>query len=218
MTTRGISDSAEWTVADIQERFGPVPVRRIRLEPSPGAAVEQDVIDIHANEKRLYELVDGVLVEKSSGFQEAYVAALLGSYLGGFSTAQNLGIIVGANGMCRLAPGLVRIPDVAFIAWDRLPGRRVPAIAFIPFSPNLVVEVLSPGNTRQEMQRKLIEYFDTGSTLVWYVDPRTRTVRVFGSPANVETLGEGDTLDGGNLLPGFQLAVSTIFAQLERAG
>jgi Uma2 family endonuclease len=217
MATQTISLETDWTVSDLQERFGPIPFRRIRQEPAPGAATEQDAIDIRTHEKRLYELVDGVLVEKTMGLQEAFLAAWLLRFVGDFVQTGDLGIVLGPDGMARLAPGLIRIPDVSFIGWDRFPGKRIPAEPMLPFSPHLAIEVLSPGNTRQEMQRKLVEYFDSGSTLVWYVDPRSRTIRVFTSPEAVSTLSEGETLGGGKLLPGFQLPVSKVFEQLERA-
>jgi Uma2 family endonuclease len=217
MATETLSLDTDWTVSDLQERFGPIPVRRIRQEPAPGSATEQDVIDIRTHEKRLYELVDGVLVEKAMGLQEAFLAAWILRIIGDFAQTSDLGIVLGPDGMARLAPGLVRIPDVSFIGWDRFPGKLIPAQSMLSFAPHLAIEVLSPGNTRQEMQRKLVEYFDSGSTLVWYVDPRSRTVRVFTSPENITTLNEADTLDGGSLLPGFQLPVARIFAQLERA-
>jgi hypothetical protein len=60
-----IPAETEWTAADLVERFGPIPLRRIRLDTPPGSATEQDVIEIYNREKRLYELVDGVLVEKT---------------------------------------------------------------------------------------------------------------------------------------------------------
>jgi hypothetical protein len=66
--------TADWTVADLLNRFGPILLRRVRQDPAPGSATEQDVIDIHDKEKRLYELVDGVLVEKTMGIQESYLA------------------------------------------------------------------------------------------------------------------------------------------------
>lgn len=218
MATESLSLDTDWTVSDLQERFGPIPVRRIRQEPAPGSATEQDVIDIRTHEKRLYELVDGVLVEKSMGLQEAFLAAWILRIIGDFAQTADLGIVLGADGMARLVPGLVRIPDVSFIGWDRFPGKLIPAQSMLSFAPHLAVEVISPGNTRQEMQRKLVEYFDSGSTLVWYVDPRSRTIRVFTSPENMTTLNEADTLDGGSLLPGFLLPVARTFAQLERAG
>ncbi len=81
--------------------------------------------------------------------------------------------------MARLAPGLVRIPDVSVVLWDQLPSRRVPRIPMLNVAPAMAVEVLSPSNTRQEMERKLRDYFGAGVQLVWYVDPVPRQVRIF---------------------------------------
>src|SRR4051794_26948774 len=146
MSAPTLTPPAEWTVADLLARFGPIPHRRIRQDPAPGTATEQDVLDIHAREKRLYELVDGVLVEKTVGMQESFLAAFLGQLLSAFARGRDLGFVLGADGMARLAPGLVRIPDVSFIDWRRFPGRRVPPLAMFPFGPDLAVEVLSPSN------------------------------------------------------------------------
>jgi Uma2 family endonuclease len=81
-------------------------------------------------------------------------------------------------------------------------------------APDLAVEVLSEGNTREEMERKLKEYFLSEVSVVWFVDPRNRTVRVYTSPDDVTELGEGDTLDGGDVLPGFSVPVARLFADL----
>ncbi|MSR57029.1 MAG: Uma2 family endonuclease [Planctomycetaceae bacterium] len=218
MVTLTAAPETELTVADLLDRFGPIALRRIRREPEPGTATEQDVIDIHDREKRLFELVDGILVEKTMGVQDSFVAVWIAGFIGQFARQHDLGIVLGSDGMARLAPGLVRIPDVSFIGWDRLPGKKVPDIPMLTTGPNLAVEVLSPSNTHKEMQQKLAEYFDSSVQLVWYVDPRSRTVRVFTSPENVVTLNESDMLDGGSLLPGFQLPVAKLFEQVERAG
>jgi Uma2 family endonuclease len=85
----------------------------------------------------------------------------------------------------------------------------------LKIAPHLAVEVLSPHNTKAEMNRKLVEYFDRGVQLVWYVDPRTRTVAVYTSPRRPKTLSESQTLDGGTVLPGFSVPVAQIFAELE---
>ena len=99
--------------------------------------------------------------------------------------------------MVRLAPGLVRIPDLAFISWQRLPERRVPTDPIPGLVPDLVVEVLSDGNTAAEMDRKRREYFAAGVRLAWFVDPVARTVEVY-TAANQSTLLEAEqTLDGG---------------------
>ncbi len=83
------------------------------------------------------------------------------------------------DGMVRLNPGLIRIPDVSFISADRLPGRRMPREAICPIIPDLAIEVLSKSNTRKEMDEKLADYFAAGVRLVWYIDPDTQTARAF---------------------------------------
>src|SRR5688572_1137088 len=101
------------TLADLLTRLGSVPPDRIRFQPTPGTAVEQDVIELHDRENRLFELVDGVLIEKPMGFQESRIAALIIQVVGQFVEQNDLGIVAGADGMMRIATGLVRIPDVS---------------------------------------------------------------------------------------------------------
>ncbi len=204
----------DWTAADLVERFGPIPLWRVRMVPAPGTATEQDVIDIHDRTDRLCELVDGVLVEKTMGIQESYLALLIGGIINEFLRASALGIALGADGMTKLAPGLIRIPDVSFVRWERFPGRVVPSIAFLVSGPDLAVEVLSPSNTAKEMDRKLKDYFASGVRLVWYVDPVKRTAEVFTAVGQSVVLGEGDTLDGGDVLPGFALPLARVFEEL----
>ena len=81
-------------------------------------------------------------------------------------------------------------------------------------TPDLAVEVISKFNTRQEMDRKLQEYFAAGVRLVWYVyhSPR-REVRVYVSPTECSVVREGETLDGGEVLPGFRLSLSELFTE-----
>ena len=201
MTTTAEPRIGTWTAVDLAARFGPIPLHRIRSNPPPGTAHEEDAIEIHDRENRLYELVDGVLVEKDMGTYEAYLAILLGRLLGNFVAEHNLGIVLGPDGMMRLAPGLVRIPDVSFISWDRLPGGRVPRAAIAALAPDLAVEVISRGNTPEEMRDKLAEYFAAGVRLVWYVYPVAREVVVYSSPDRHIVLGEQETLSGGEVLP-----------------
>ena len=201
-----------WTAVDLVERFGPVPLDRVRTNPPPGSATERDVIEIHDRENRLCELLDGTLLEKTMGSYESYLAVYLGHLLTTFVREHQLGIILGADGMVRLARGLVRIPDISFISWQRLPGRVFPREDIWSLAPDLVVEVISRGNTREEMDRKLADYFASGVRLVWYVYPATHEVRVYASPDQCITLGVQDALDGGDVLPGFQLPLATLFA------
>ena len=114
------------TVSELLYQLGDIPPERVRLQPTPGTATEADVVAVHDQEDRLCELVDGVLVEKTMGYYESYIAATLIRLIGNFVVEHDLGIVAGADGMMRLAPGLVRIPDVSFVSWEKLPGRRLP--------------------------------------------------------------------------------------------
>lgn len=203
-----------WTAADLVERFGAIPLNRIRRDPAPGTATEQDVIEIHDRENRLYELVHGTLVEKTVGAYESYLAGILVHLLWAYVKENDLGIVLPPDGMMRLAPGLVRIPDVSFISWDRLPGRKPPHDPIPGLAPDLAIEVISRFNTRKEMDRKLHEYFSAGVRLVWYVyhSPR-REVRVYTSPTDLTVVREDQVLEGDPVLPGFRLALSDLFAE-----
>jgi Uma2 family endonuclease len=202
------------TVGDLLDRLGNVPPGRVRYYPLPGTATESDVIDIEARENRLCELVDGVLVEKAMGFNESYVALLIATALNNFVVPKNLGIVTGEAGMMRLFPGLVRIPDVAFVSRGRLPGGRLSTDPIPSLVPDLAVEVISESNTVNEMTRKRGEYFKAGVALLWFVDPKRRTVSVYTDPENQHVLNEAQTLAGEPVLPGFTLEIKSLFTEL----
>ena len=162
------------TLADLLERLGDVPLDRVRFRPSPGSATVQDVLEIERREGKLCELVDGVLVEKAMGFSESRLAVFLGQFLNAFVISRNLGLVTGADGTVELMPDLVRIPDVAFTNWNRLPGRRRPTSPIPRLAPNLAVEVLSRSNTPREMARKRRDYFAAGVEVVWEIEPGAR--------------------------------------------
>ena len=202
------------TLAELLDRLGDVPPERIRFHPLPGTATVKDVLEIEAHEDRLCELVDGVLVEKPTGFSESRIASLLITAFQTFVDAHDLGIVTGESGMIRMPANLVRIPDVAYFAWKKFPGRELPDEGAPEVVPDLAVEVLSKSNTKKEMERKLGEYFQIGAKLVWFVDPRSKTVSVYSSPTRVISFSVNDTLDGGKVLPGFKLPVKKLFANL----
>jgi Uma2 family endonuclease len=202
------------TMADVLEQLGDISPRRVRLRPVPGKATERDLIRLLDHTDRLYELVDGILVEKIMASLESSLACDLIGFLQSFLADHALGFLMGPDGPARLMPGLVRMPDISFISWKQLPTRERPMEAIAGLAPALAVEVLSPGNTPGEMTRKLKEYFLAGVRVVWFVDPRARTVQVFTAPDRAVTLTEKDTLDGGEVLPGFALSVKRIFAGL----
>ena len=192
MTSVSTPTGAIETLADLLEQLGAIAPARVRFRPAPGTATEEDVLAIrNSPERRLCELVDGVLVEKAMGLRESFLAIALASILRGFVRPRNLGLVTGADGTMRLVSGLVRIPDVAFISWNRLPNRRVPTEPIPDLAPDLAVEVLSAGNTPGEMARKRQDYFAAGVQVVWQVDPNTRTVEVFTAGATVSAQGFG---------------------------
>jgi Uma2 family endonuclease len=206
------------TLADLLDRLGGVPLERIRFRPFPGTATVQDVIDIQQQEGKLCELVDGVLLEKVMGYTESRVAVFLAGLLNAFVIPRNLGLVTGPDGTVELMADLVRIPDVAFTRWERMPGRRCPTAPVPRLAPNLAVEVLSRSNTPGEMAAKRQDYFTAGVELVWEIDPVTRRISVCTSPTQIVTLNPADTLDGGTVLPGFTLPVQELFAELDRHG
>jgi Uma2 family endonuclease len=205
------------TFAELAKRFGSIPARRFRLDRYP--ATEADVEELEAREDRLYELVDGILVEKEMAYLESVLAVAVARHLGNFVAGKKIGIVSGADGMMKLFPGLVRIPDAAFAGKDQFPKGRVERIAVPKLYPDLAVEVLSDSNTEEEMDEKLGDYFASGSRLVWIIDPPTQTAMVYTRSEDSlelsETLTIDDTLDGGEVLPGFQLTMKQLFGELE---
>ncbi len=206
-----IPDESE-SLADLLHRLGDVPLERILTRPALGTATPADVLRLCDGEpKRLCELVDGVLVEKAMGQRESRLALLLSRLFGNYLEVNNLGILTGADGPYHLSDDQIRFPDVAFISWDNIPPNADPGTPMPDWKLSLAVEVISPGNTRGEMQRKLKDYFAAGVALVWYVYPKERVVHVYTSEAECRTLTEKDSLEGGSVLPGFQLSVRQMF-------
>jgi Uma2 family endonuclease len=204
-----------WTASTVIAHFGEIPIARIRTSPAPGEATESDVVEVHERHDRLCELIDGTLVEKTMGWQEAELAIIIATLLRNYVAVHRLGKVFGPDGMFRLEPGQVRIPDVAFVSKQRFTGRTVSKGAFWELGCDLAVEVISPTNTRREMERKLADYFSAGVQLVWLVYLNPREVVAYASPTKSTTLSDNDVLDGGEVLPGFAVAVADIFAQLD---
>jgi Uma2 family endonuclease len=145
------------------------------------------------------------------GYRESLLASALSTDLSTFERPWNLGLVTGAA-------ELVRLLNVAFVSWDRVPNRRVPRDPIPGLAPDLAVEVLSESNTPGERARKRQESFAAGVRLVWVVDPEARTVEVCTTPEHSTVLHEAHTLAGGEVLPGFVLPLRELFAALDRQG
>lgn len=203
------------TVAERLAELGNISAERLRLFPAPGTATLHDLMEANAHCRPLCELIDQTLVEKAVGFESSTVAITIAAILHHFVAPRRLGLVVGADGMFRLISSTVRAPDVAFVSREQLPDGKFPTEAYPSFSPDLVVEVLSPGNTKAEMSRKRVEYFHSGTRLVWMVDCANRSVAVYTSPSAVRILNEEDTIDGGEVLPEFSSPVADFFSDLD---
>jgi Uma2 family endonuclease len=196
--------------AYLHERLGGVPLTRIRRNPPPGSATEEDLLRA---QKPICELIDGVLVEKPMGAVESVLGVHIARLIGNHVEAADLGVILGEAGYIRLGENHVRAPDVTFVPWSEFPNGEVPEDeAFWTVAPGLIVEVLSPGNTKAEIDRKLDEFFTAGCKLAWVIDPRKKTARVYTSAKKFKEYGKTDTLDGGKVLPGFKLKLADLFS------
>ncbi len=204
-------------VADLIERLGGIPAYRILLKPTPGKATERDLIRLlDGPNKRICELIDGVLVEKALGLRESLLASWVSRMLWNCADENDLGIVLGAASPFRLRLGLVRFPDVSFISWGRLPGNEIPDDAISEVIPDLAVEVLSKSNTAAEIELKLDHYFEAGVRLAWVIDPKRQKARIYTTRNRIQEVGIDGELSGGKILPGFRLSLRDLFAATRR--
>ena len=169
---------------------------------------------------RKADLVDGVILYESTdpvspaARRHGSISMRIATAVAGWGYPRAVGeLFDGATGfVLRREPPLVRCPDVAFLATRRMSPDDIDLP--IQLAPDLAVEVLSPSNTAAEMLRKLNDYLGHGVRLVWIVDPETRSVAVHSPDRPPRWLGVDDTLDGGDVLPGFATPVASFFAGL----
>ncbi len=161
-----------------------------------------------------YELVRGELHKMApAGNEHGKIAALLTISLGQYVLANKLGAVYAAETGFRLAsdPDTVRAPDAAFVCQARLDV--VGAVAgYWPGAPDLVVEVVSPGDRYGEVAEKVADWLAAGTQMVVVVEPRPRTVAVHRAAGVVDVLREGDVLAGGEVVPRWEVPVAALFA------
>ncbi len=210
-------EEQDLTIADLVHRLGDVPIDRIMLRPAPGTATEVDVIRyLEAPRKRLCELIDGVLVEKPTSVRKSLLGSWVSYQLWNHVAQFDSGIVFGADSPFRLRCGLVRLPDICFVSWDRIPNEEVPDDAVGSFIPDFAIDVVSPSNTVAEIELKLDHYFEAGVRLAWIIDPKTQTADVYTSRRRVKHLDATAEFDGGKVLPGFKLSLAELFSVAKR--
>lgn len=163
-----------------------------------------------------YELVDGQLVDMgNSGAKHGYIAIVLSSALFAVVMAQKLGALFDSSTAFKMKNGNKRSPDISFFAKHRLQTFEDLPLGFLEGAPDLAIEILSPANTIEEIDTKLIEYFENGSRLVWVISPTQRYVLVYRSAQEPDRLlKSSDFLDGEDVIPGFTLPVANLFQRL----
>lgn len=159
------------------------------------------------------ELVRGEVSSMSpAGHLHGRIALKLGTYLNLFVIENKLGEAYAAETgfVLQRDPDTVRAPDLAFVTAERAQAQTRDT-GFFDGAPDLAVEVISPHETAESIEDKLIDYLEAGTQQVWLVYPRTQTVIVYNSLTEVTAFSTSDTHEGGDLLPGFQLPVRNIF-------
>jgi Uma2 family endonuclease len=222
LTGRTMSTAAlpqtEMTAVELASRVGDVPLWRIRTDPPPGLATEEDVQRTRRESGALCELIDGVLVEKAVSYETAFLATEIAGLLREFVKPRKLGWIVGADGFVRVLGRHLRAPDVQFVRRDQLPDGRLPETGFPELAPALVVEVFSPSNTPGEMELKRRHFFAAGTELFWIVYPDRQEVEVYTDPETFRTVRRGEMLDGGDVLPGLSIDLVQLFDAVSLSG
>lgn len=162
-----------------------------------------------------HELVRGELRMMSpAGGRHGGIGARLVAFLLPFAATRQLGDVFSDDTGFVLTrdPDTVRVPDASFVAAGRLPAGDLPD-GYLELAPDLAVEVIAPHDRAYEIGEKVAEYLSAGTTIVWVVQPVERTVTVHERAGARRLLGEGDALDGGEVLPGLEIPVAAIFAR-----
>jgi Uma2 family endonuclease len=174
-----------------------------------------ELLEISERSDNRYELVKGQLIEMPpTGDMHGVVAMDFGRIMGNFIVENDLGLVVGTDtGFVLFTnPDTVRAPDIAFISKARL----TPLTGkYFTIAPDLAVEVISPSESASEINDKILEYFEAGVKLVWLLYPKSRTIHVYTAADEVKIIKVGAILDGRDVLPGFQMAVSDVFKRLQ---
>jgi Uma2 family endonuclease len=160
-----------------------------------------------------YELVRGELRKMSpAGHKQGRIAMKVATPLDTHVTANDLGAVYAAETGFLLSsdPDTVRAPDISFVSRERLDDVG-DVEGYWPGAPDLVVEVMSPGDTYGEVEGKVLEWLDAGARMVVVVNARKHSVSAYRSLTDIVVLTENDTLDGADIVPGWRMSVKDIF-------
>jgi Uma2 family endonuclease len=165
--------------------------------------------ELPENKYRLFELINGEIVEKVASFSPSKLAMRIGHLLAKHLDLNDIGYLTGADGSYILSDDYEFMPDVGYISKARLPQEPEREVHG---PPDLAVEVKSPTDSKRALRQKAEDYLRFGTKMVWLVFPDEQQIEVYEPGQDVQEFGIGDTLSGGEVLPGFSLPVRDIFS------
>jgi Uma2 family endonuclease len=156
-----------------------------------------------------HELVKGELITMSrAGFEHGAITNAIARHLGNFVADHRLGIVLSSDTGFILSrdPDTVRAPDVSFVRRERVVKTR----KFFSGAPDVAVEVISPSDTYSDVMTKVGEYLRGGTSMVVIIEPAAQCATVRPPDGRAE-LTIDDTLDGGDVVPGWKLPLRELF-------
>jgi len=176
----------------------------------------EDLFKLPMGNGSRYELVHGELKTMApAGFDHGEVTLLAAARLLNFVRPRRLGRVCGAETgfLLHRQPDHVRAADAAFITAVRLPlSRRLKG--FSEIAPDLVVEVVSPSDRWTDVAAKAVDWLEHGVSVVWILDPETRTAQIWRATGVVDRRGNDEEIDAEPVIPGFRCATSEMFPDL----
>lgn len=158
------------------------------------------------------ELVRGrMVVREPPGTRHGLLSQTLALLLADHVRAHALGVLFGQDTgfLIRTAPDTVRAPDLAFVRQEHV--RLIPPSGYARLAPDLVAEILSPGDRASDVLRKVQDWLEVGVSLVWVLDPAREDARVYRRDGSVEVIPPDGLLPGDVVLPGLRCALADVF-------
>ncbi len=182
----------------------------LRGVSTPALLTAEDVERISLPGKQV-ELVRGqLIVREPPGTRHGGIAASLFYFLSDFVRRQGSWTVLAQDTGFKIStdPDTVRAPDVGFVSRDR--AGDIPQQGYAALAPDLLAEVLSADDRPAEVLAKVADWLAAGTKIVWVVDPERLEARVYRQDGSLSVLGNDDSLDGDDVLPGFSCPLKDV--------
>jgi Uma2 family endonuclease len=183
---------------------------------APGKVWTEAEIEALPGDGYLHEVVNGeIVMSPKNNFEHEGICTRLLTALQVFNRQRRLGVVRGSSAGYWMHNRNCRAPDISFIPKARLEqlGFKPNTRRFFPGAPDLAIEILSPSNTRAEIDERLKDFFASGTQIAWVINPEGECVEVCHSLSRRQLVGSGGVLDGEHLLPGFQFPIADLFKE-----